>query len=493
MEKGKKTVYFVKTKDGKRTRLDAEQSLLPLLPKEKHLTYYAMLAIMTAGAIASWAFVTGTAIGVLVPVKYGLAAAAFGCTVSFAIHAYSCVVYSRWGTDMSVIGRSVWGHRGIYLIILGVGFPATYGWGSLPIIMLGKSTSTLIDNLIGSAGLLTTWQFWSFIALFFGLVITYIGTTVIDKFTSFAAPVIVALIIFICYVLAKEYGFSNAFNALPQGVSSDRDTLVRNYMIAVEICLGVGFSWPYLFSAYTKPSLSESGAYTPSVFGSGICWALCCVAPAITAALTGLSDPVEALANVGSQYVVVWMIMLAFANSTSVMVNPYFLACSLTAMFPKIKWKTAVAVQLIYAVAIIFPIFYTKFGTVIAFIGMVEAPAGCIWALDYYLKRKINLRHCYGSLEDKKKSAYWYFNGFNLAAWIGLICGSATGIFLYNPWTAEIALPNLFDLMGGMIPASIVGTLVYYLIDRFYQQPRKIGVVEMHKSINEYSAEVALK
>ena len=77
MEKGKKTVYFVKTKNGERTRIDAEQSVLPLLPKERHLNYYAMLAIMTAGAIASWAFVTGSAIGVLVPVKYALCAALF--------------------------------------------------------------------------------------------------------------------------------------------------------------------------------------------------------------------------------------------------------------------------------------------------------------------------------------------------------------------------------------------------------------------------------
>lgn len=488
MKKGKKTVYYVKTKDGTRTRLDAEQSVLPLLPSEKHLTYYAMLAIMTAGAIASWAFVTGTSIGVLVPVKYGLAAALFGCTVSFAIHAYVCVVYARWGTDMSVIGRSVWGHRGVYLVILSVGFPATYGWGSMPMIMLGKSTSTLAETL-GAGGILTTWQFWSFVAMFIGLWITYVGTTMIDKFTSICAPIIVALILFICFVIAKEYGFSAAFNALPQGVSGDKATLTRNYMIAVEICLGVGFSWPYYLSAYTKPSLSESGAYTPSVFGCGICWALCCIAPAMTAVLTGFDDPVKALANIGGQYVIIWMIMLMIANSTSVMVNPYFLSCSLIAMFPKLKWRQAVSIQLIYAVAIIFPVFYEQFGQVISFIGMVEAPVGCIWALDYYLKRKnINLRHCYGTQETKKKSAYWYFHGFNPAAWIGLICGSAFGMWLYNPWTAEIAWDGMFDLLGAMIPASIVGSGVYYLIYRFYQLPRKIGIVEMHMTVEEYQS-----
>ena len=74
MAKGKKTVYNLKLPSGTR-RLDPEQSKLPITPKEHHLSYYAMIAIMTAGAIASWAFVTGGSIGVLVPVKFGLCAA----------------------------------------------------------------------------------------------------------------------------------------------------------------------------------------------------------------------------------------------------------------------------------------------------------------------------------------------------------------------------------------------------------------------------------
>ena len=460
MEKGKKTVYFVKTKNGERTRIDAEQSVLPLLPKERHLNYYAMLAIMTAGAIASWAFVTGSAIGVLVPVKYALCAALFGCTVAFACHAYSCIVYTRWGTDMSVVGRATWGHRGIYVLILTLAFPATYGWGSLPIIMLGKSSSEIASRAFGATGFFTSWQFWSVLALAVGLLITYMGTSVIDKITKICAPLIVLLICFICIVLAKEYGFAESFNSLPIGVAGDRVTLIRNYMIAVEICLGVGFSWAFYISAYTKPSLSENNSFTPSVFGCGICWALCCIAPAITASLTGNSDPVAALASIGGVYVVTWMIMLAVANFTSVMVNPYFLSCTLIAMFPKLKWKHAVAFQLIYIIAIIFPVFYDQFGMAISFIGLFQAPAGCIWALDFFLRKRLNLRHCYGSKEDRKQSAYWYYHGFNMASWIGLAAGGTFGLLTYNPYSGAIAIPALFDALGAMIPASIVGVAV---------------------------------
>ncbi len=482
MAKGKKTVYNLKLPTGNR-RLDPEQSKLPITPKEHHLGYYAMVAIMTAGAIASWAFVTGGSIGVLVPVKYGVCAAFFGCTVAFAIHGYLCCVYARWGTDMSVIGRSVWGHRGVYLIILGVGFPATYGWGSLPMIMLGRSAATVASDA-GATGPLATWQVWSFVALAIGLLITYYGTTVIDKIASVAAPIIIILIVFICIVLMKEYGLSESLNKIPEGGAATR----HNYMLAVEVALGVGFSWPFLLSAYTKPALTENAAYTPSVLGSGVAWAICCIAPMITSCMAGTDDPVVALASIGGIYSVAWLIMLAFANFSSVMVNPYFLSCSLNAMFPKLKWKHCVMVQIIYGIAIVFPVFYDKFGTVISFIGMVEAPAGCIWALDFFLNKKVNLRHCYAKGEKRKASAYWYWHGFSIPAWVGLICGTAFGCWHYNPWTASIRFENLFDILGGMLPAAIIGTAVYFVLWYVMQRGWR-SKLDMKETVEEFEAE----
>lgn len=485
MSEGKKSLFYVKTKENGNWRIDAEQSKLPITPKEHHINYKAMMMIMTSGAIASWAFVTGSSIGVLVPTKYGVCAALFGCTIAIAVIGYMACVYARYGTDMSVIGRSTWGHRGVYVMIIGLGFTTTYGWGSLPMIMLGKSGATFANAIGLPDGPFTTWQLWSFVALGLGLWITYKGTAVIDKVSAIAAPIIVCLILFICFVLAKQFGFSTAWNSLPIGVSGDRGTMVHNYMLAVEVALGVGFSWPFLFSAYTKPATTENAAYTPTIIGSGIMWSLCCVAPCITAVLTGASDPVQALADMGGSYVVIWMIMLLFANFGSVMINPYFLSCSLSAMFPKLKWKYAVAIQAIYAVAIVFPVFYESFGNVICFAGMIEAPAGCIWALDYFVKKKINLRHCYAKGEARKKSAYWYTGGFNPAAWIGVAVGAAFGMWLSNPFTGAIKWMGLFDLFGAMIPASVVGCVVYYLIFRFYQVPRGIGMPDMYAPVEE--------
>lgn len=439
-----------------------------------------MLAIMTAGAIASWAFVTGGSIGVLVPVKYGICAAFFGCVVAFAIHGYVCCVYTRWGTDMSVVGRSVWGHRGIYLLILGVGFPATYGWGSMPMIMLGRSAATVASDA-GAPDILGTWQVWSFLALGVGLLITYYGTTVIDKIAMIATPIIIILIVFICIVLLREYGLSESLNTSPGDIPVTR----HNYMLAVEVALGVGFSWPFLLSAYTKPSLSENASYTPSVIGSGVAWAICCIAPMVTSCMVDTSDPVKALASIGGGFATAWLVMLAFANFSSVMVNPYFLSCSLSAMFPKMKWRTCVLIQLIYGVAIVFPIFYDKFGTVISFIGMVEAPAGCIWALDFFLNKKINLRHCYATGDKRKESAYWYWHGFNIPAWVGLITGTLFGCWHYNPWTASIRFENLFDILGGMLPAAIIGSAVYFIL-WFVLQKDWRSKLDMRMSVEEY-------
>ncbi len=207
----------------------------------------------------------------------------------------------------------------------------------------------------------------------------------------------------------------------------------------------------------------------------------------ITSCMAGTEDPVKALATIGGVYSIAWLIMLAFANFSSVMVNPYFLSCSLSAMFPKLKWKYCVLIQLIYGVAIVFPVFYDKFGTVISFIGMVEAPAGCIWALDFFLNKKINLRHCYAAGEKRKKSAYWYWHGFSIPAWVGLLCGTAFGCWHYNPWTASIRFENLFDLLGGMLPAAIVGTTVYFVL-WFVSQRTWRENLDMKETVEEFDA-----
>ncbi len=312
--------------------------------------------------------------------------------------------------------------------------------------------------------------------------ITYYGTTIIDQFTKVAAPVVVLLIIFICVVLIKDFGFSESVNTAPAGVETTR----RNYMLAVEVACGVGFSWPFLFSAYTKPALSENAAYTPTVIGSGVIWAICCIAPAITSALTGESDPVIALSQIGGGYAIIWLVMLTIANLSSVMINPYFLSCSLNAMFPKLKWRTCVLVQCLYLVPIFFPIFYDRFGTVISFIGIVEATAGCIWALDYFLNKRINLRHCYATGERRKQSAYWYVCGFNPCTWGGLIVGSAFGFIHYNPWTGAIRFGMLFDFLGAMIPAAIVGTIVYFILYTATQKKWR-QALDMHMTVEEYA------
>lgn len=487
MERGKKTIYMVKVPGKGVERIDPEQSKLPIVPREHHLTFYAMMAIMTAGAIASWAFVTGTSIGVLIPANYGFCAALCGCTLPFAGLCVAAFTYNRYGTDMSVQGRSVWGHRGVFVMIIGLGFTSTYGWGSLPIIMLGRSTSYIMRNN-GIDGFISSWQIWSIAALAIGLLITYRGTTVIDKLSSVTAPIVVALIIFICFVLAKDYGFVASFTTVPEGVSPDRATLLHNYMLSFEIACGVGYSWPFLLSAYTKPSMSENGAFTPSTFGSGVCWALCCIAPMITASMSGEADPVEALGRIGGGYAVIWMVMLIFANFSSCMVNPYFLSVSAHAMFPKLKWRSCVLIQCLYLVAILFPVFYDSFGAVISFIGMIEAPACIIWALDFLAFKRQNLRHCYAKgVANQKKSAYWYVAGFNPVTWGSIAVGATIGFIQYNPYSGAIRNQALFDVLGAMTMAAMIAVAVWLICYFAFYKKQRLDL-NMRETVEEYAA-----
>ncbi|NLG05748.1 MAG: hypothetical protein GX567_18275 [Clostridia bacterium] len=493
MNRLKRTEYKVHFKNGQNHLINPEQGPLALLPEERHMSFYAMMALMSAGAIASWAFVTGNAVGVLIPVKYAICACLYGCTVSFAIHAYMVIQYNRWGACMTVIGRKTWGHIGIYIVILGIGYPATYGWGSMPIIMLGRSGATLVEDW-GASGLGADWRVWSIIALIIGLFITYKGLKVIDKITKIAAPLVILIIISVIIVLAKDYGLSEVWNGMPKGVSDDPITLKHNYMIAVEIALGVGFSWPFGLAAWVKSSKTEHGAYSPSVYGSGVCWALCAVAPAMTATLSGLDDPVEALHSIAGPFAILWLIMLFFANVSSVMVNPTNLAIPLTSLFPKLGWRNAVIIQGLFIIAILWPVYYDAFGVAISFMGMAEAPIGAVWAVDCFINGKINLRHCYAkNAEERRNSAYWYFHGIRISAFAGWFGGMFFGLWMYNPYSGAIAVQGFFDLFGAMFPAAIVGVLIYLLVFYLYEKPRQISYVDMFQTIKEYHAEKLAK
>ena len=130
------------------------------------------------------------------------------------------------------------------------------------------------------------------------------------------------------YSASERIRVYESFNTSPGDIPVPDTT-----MVAVEVALGVGVSWIFLLSAVHEVRSVKTHHIHLLYWVTAFAWAICCIAPMITSCMVDLSDPVEALAAIGGGYVIVWLVMLAFANFSSVMVNPYFLSCNLQSMF----------------------------------------------------------------------------------------------------------------------------------------------------------------
>jgi NCS1 family nucleobase:cation symporter-1 len=141
----------------------------------------------------------------------------------------------------------------------------------------------------------------------------------------------------------------------------------------------------------------------------------------------------------------------------------------------KSRWNILMLFALVPVafVSLVVPdLFFSNFGTFLAFIGVFFAPICAIQIVDYLILRRqrINIRAVFvgGPGTD-----YHYWGGFNPAAVLTMLAGFFTYLYLLNPVSYASNTP--YDYLTASLPTALVAGVVYALITVLVVKPAGKG------------------
>lgn len=452
---------------------EATKTRLLALPHERTLGMRDMIMIQTSFSVATWMLITGAYVGFSAPFWPAMIISVVGVTLPLLFHSFLGKMTARWGIDQSILARSTWGPIGTIAILPLFLFLVYVVWTSIPVVMFGRVTKEALA-FVDVTGPWADPRFWSVVAFACSALVLWRSAAVLFWFFRFVTPTIVVVLILLTVRTVSVVGWGNLVHIIPEGFDPDPD---MSYMIGSEIAIGLGFSWVFCYSIYGRMAKSENVGFFGPTIGWGPMWGLLS-APAIMAALaSGVTDPVYLLEGAGAVWVAIYLVFLFFANIFSAVCTMYIVSLAARTLWPKLPWGLAVLINAPVIILVFWPAGYDQFGKFITLVGATMGPLGVIMVVDYMMKGfKVNLREVY---TQKKGSGYWYHWGVNPYAFIALAVGAGLSYWMYNPFTAVVAQPEVFRIAGAAIPSSVLAGLVYYVLARLFLVPKRIGFPEI--------------
>ena len=131
------------------------------------------------------------------------------------------------------------------------------------------------------------------------------------------------------------------------------------------------------------------------------------------------------------------------------------------------SWTTLLLITItpVALVGIFIPeLFFAKFGSFLALIGVAFAPLCGIQMIDYFVlrRRRIDIRAIYS---DEPGGAYYFWRGMNPAALLALASGCCTYVLLLNPLSYRSS--GWYAYSTASLPAAAAAALVYLLASQF--------------------------
>lgn len=452
---------------------EATKSRLLALPGERTLGMRDMIMIQISFSVATWMLLTGAYVGFSAPFWPALIISVVGVTLPLFFHSFMGKMVTRWGIDQSILARATWGPIGTIIILPLFLFLMYVVWTSIPVVMFGRTLNEAL-SYVDIGGFWADPRLWSIIAFGFSALILWKSAAVLFWFFRFVTPTIVILLVLITVRTVAVYGWNDLVHIIPEGFDPNPD---MSYMIGSEIALGLGFSWVFCYSIYGRLAKTERVGYFGPVIGWGPAWGLLS-APAILAALAaGVTDPVYLLEGAHGVWVGAYLLFLFFANIFSAVCTMYIVSLAARTLWPRIPWGAAVLINALVIILVFWTGAYDQFGKFITLVGATAGPLGGIMVVDYMLKRyRVNLREVYST---RKGGGYWYYWGINPYAFIAFAVGAGLSYWMYNPFTAAVAQPEVFRIAGAAIPSTLAASVVYYGLARAFLVPKGIGFPEV--------------
>lgn len=457
---------------------EVAQSSWPLPKNQRTWSSWGLMGVALSAGVAAWSYSIGGFVAYYLNAPLGMIAMIAGCLVGMFFVALATVPVSiKYGIENIASSKPIFGEKGsIFAIFLQ--YASIVGWNCLLIILFGKAVSQVLI----ATGILqsSSQQLVTAISSIAALAISWIslrGGSSSVKNTSLVISLLVALTgILIMYKLISTVGISKIFTAKPLASSGDR---LWDYTAGFEILVASVLSWwPYM-GGIVRMVPSSGKALWPTMLGMGLPTGVISLIGLFSALSTGNYDPTTWFVEIGGiGFGIIALLFLALANIGTAIVGAYTTGIGLR----QIKWiekkttwnQTTLIVLLPVALisAFIPDQFLNSIPSFLAFLGVAFAPVIGVQITDYFLLRnqRISLQQLY---QDDKKSAYHFWGGVNVVAFISCVIGFFAYIYLLDPITYESAA--IFKYTSASIPVMLISGFSYYLLTKIIVIPMKKG------------------
>jgi len=458
---------------------DSGTSDLPTLARERIWGFWSFTSVNIGLAIATWAFLSGGTLAVFVGAETAIAASVIGNLIGVVLVALTtCIPSAKYGLEQYTALRSVFGgtgSRGLVLVL----FPlAAAGWNAVLAIMFGRAIVNVSNSALGTdfgpnGGMVIGAALFAILGSWLLLVK---GPVSIEWVNKFVAPALVVTTVVMLVAIFTEHSWADLLAAEPLAPLGDPGL---DWTIAVELSLGVGFSWWTIMGNLARLTTTQRAAFWPNMLGLFLASVVAGVVGSFAALVLGDADPTVWMVPLGGAALgVVALVFVGFANVTSMVGQTYSGSLAIRraggAATRRLPWPVLAFLLFAPAAVVVFwpAAIYDNYFKFLAWIGLVLAPLCAVYFTDFWLlrRRTLHLRDIY---EPEGVSRYSFWWGINPVAFVSVATGALTYYVLLNPITFESA--SIFRYTTATLPAFLVAGLVHYLLTRLVVIPNRKG------------------
>ena len=430
----------------------AKESLfgvIPILRGQRIYRFFDAFMVLSGYCIATWSYTQGAYLATLVTFKQLLIGAFAGALLMLVIYQLPVILSARYGIDIWIWLRTVFGHHGvkiISLIIIAINFP----WYAVCADLFGSSMMNLIA-LFGANPPPRLHVFLAISCVVIGTAIAYKGIGAITWTTKILVPLLLFVGVLVIIIGFSSVSFDVIWHHIPNTIWGKGNIIP--YIISIEANFAFVITLVGGMAEIPRLTKTERGGFWAGVFGQGFSGSLFVVVGAVMAIamqhVTGSAteDPTLMLATLaGPGLALCSLILVAFSNIGTQAVGSYIYGVMLKSSFRKVEYRVLITILAAYVTLLcIWGKITEYFGSFLTISACIYAPLAALLFVDFFFvrKQKISLRSAFNL---PGYHAYDYTKGIN---WIGLLCiafGVAMSLMIYNPITSEVHNFVLFHL-----------------------------------------------
>ena len=342
--------------------------------------------------------------GFLAPMGFqmGLWAIITGHVIGNTLMGLGGMIGSAHGIPSMVSVRPAFGMRGADIAAV-LNIVQLIGWAAIMLIIGGQAGAMLGAR---AGGILADSRFWT-VTIGMGTLLwaLYTGRPFWKVLQNSSVVALLLIMILMTWVSVRELG---------EGITPPKAAGIP-FMIGLDLVIAMPISWLPLVADYSRFSRRTGPAFWNTWWGYFIVSSWMYIIGLAATLLTGDADPGMLLLTMMGKigFAVPALILVVFSTITSDFPDIYSATCSMLTVSRKLKARTLmwIAGLLSIAVALIFP--SEQYENFLLFIGAMFVPLFGVVLTDYFIIRnqQLDIREIY-----RVGGAYWYRNGFNMAA-----------------------------------------------------------------------------